>query len=417
MDGTLAREILAAIDGDLILRLTQEAIRIPSHNFDEARTAEYYAARLKELGAEVEIMPVIHPRDPAKRSQQPIGRVPGRGDGPSLMLNGHMDTIDVAEGWTVDPYGGTFRDGWVWGLGAQDDKGGLAAALAALAALRASRIELAGDLLICPVAAHKGGGAGTRNLLARGVRTDACINLEHSANTIATSCVGRVQAQLTTRSPDLFFRWRSKARAAYLNPIEQQALIMDRLGASLEPVRPGKWLAYTADVDLPDFPMYRLNSIVKAKTSRECVMTLEVRTVPGQTAESIRADLEALTADVRAEHPAFVCEVLVPADGLDDITYEPPMSIAKGHPLVLALAAGQGLASGREPVLGGGLRIGNVGDGNLTAAAGIPSLQYGPGDIRIYPEWPAPDERVELRQLIETSGALACAVAGFCGVA
>jgi acetylornithine deacetylase/succinyl-diaminopimelate desuccinylase-like protein len=92
-----------------------------------------------------------------------------------------------------------------------------------------------------------------------------------------------------------------------------------------------------------------------------------------------------------------------------------PMETPKDHPLVVALAEGQRRASGREPELGGALRVGNYGDGNILAAAGIPSVQYGPGDIRIYAEWPAPDERVELRELVEAARAVAYALCRVCG--
>ena len=97
-----------------------------------------------------------------------------------------MDTIPVVEGWTVDPHGGLYEDGWIWGLGAHDDKGGIAAATCAIEALMGEGISLRGDVLICPVVAHKTGGLGTRELLKRGTGADYCINIEHSTNTVAT---------------------------------------------------------------------------------------------------------------------------------------------------------------------------------------------------------------------------------------
>jgi acetylornithine deacetylase len=55
-----------------------------------------------------------------------------------------------------------------------------------------------------------------------------------------------------------------------------------------------------------------------------------------------------------------------------------------------------------------------VGDGNLLAAQGIPTVQYGPGDIRIYKEWPTPDERVKLDDLVVAAKAVACATYRMC---
>jgi acetylornithine deacetylase/succinyl-diaminopimelate desuccinylase-like protein len=92
-----------------------------------------------------------------------------------------------------------------------------------------------------------------------------------------------------------------------------------------------------------------------------------------------------------------------------------PTEIADDHPLVEAVAAGQALASGKPAVLGSGERIGNFGDGNILAEAGIPTVQYGPGDIRLYPEWPAPDERVEVKELMITAKVIAHTALALCG--
>jgi acetylornithine deacetylase/succinyl-diaminopimelate desuccinylase-like protein len=91
------------------------------------------------------------------------------------------------------------------------------------------------------------------------------------------------------------------------------------------------------------------------------------------------------------------------------------MAIARDHPLVTALAEGHRRASGAEAVVGGWGRLGNVGDGNIIAAAGIPSLQYGAGDIRTYKEWPTPDERVKLSDLVVAARAIAYATYRLCG--
>jgi acetylornithine deacetylase len=72
-----------------------------------------------------------------------------------------MDPGVEMSGWTVDPYGAKFEDGWIWGMGAHDDKGGCVAAICALEAIVRSGTHLRGDVLMTPVIAHKLGGAGT----------------------------------------------------------------------------------------------------------------------------------------------------------------------------------------------------------------------------------------------------------------
>jgi acetylornithine deacetylase/succinyl-diaminopimelate desuccinylase-like protein len=91
------------------------------------------------------------------------------------------------------------------------------------------------------------------------------------------------------------------------------------------------------------------------------------------------------------------------------------MEVPRSHRLVAALAEGHRLAAGTEAVVGGWGRLGNVGDGNIIQAAGIPAVQYGAGDIRTYREWPTPDERVRLTDLVIATRAVAHATWRLCG--
>ena len=421
---SFASSVAGAIDRDRLLQLELDLIRIPSSAFAEHAIADFLADHLKGLGLEVEMMAVDDPKRPGQQSRQPIGRLRGTGGGASLMLNGHMDPGVEMSGWSVDPYAGIVDDdGWIWGIGAHDDKGGVAAMISAIEAIVRSGTRLKGDVLVCPVVAHKYGGVGTRALLQAGVRADRCINLEHSANTIANVLVGIVMARIRTVAPELFFRFSAAARARYMNPVEQQMEVLRRIGPSLTPVAPGRWLDFTPHPELPGFPMLTVDTIHKehyyqpnatGMSSRECEMIFQLRTVPGQTLASVRADLLRLLEGIRADHAAFDYQLTIPAGGPGDCWFQDPVELARDDPLVVALAEGQRLASGQEPVIGGFGRLGNVGDGNILAAAGIPSVQYGPGDIRIYREWPTPDERVRLADLETAARAVAYATCVLC---
>src|SRR5712691_4887718 len=402
MTRDLTDTILGRVTDEQVLALEQAAIRIPSTTFEEQRIADHFANYLSDIGLKVEMLEVTHPAKPGKKTRQPIGRLAGTGGGPSLMLNGHMDPGVEMSGWTVDPYGAKFEDGWVWGMGAHDDKGGV---------------------VVCPVVAHKLGGAGTRALLKHGVRTDLAINMEHSANTIANVCVGVVMIHVKTRAPELFFRYSAEAKAAYWNPIEQQGEIIRRIGPSLDPISPGGWLTFTPHPDLPGFPTHTFDTIHKehyyfpsatGMSSRESELLFQIRTVPGQTVAGVRADMIRLLDGIKKDHPAFDYELTVPAAGTEEGWCQDPMEVPRSHPLVTALAEGQRRASGTEPVVGGWGRLGNVGDGNILQEAGIPTVQYGAGDIRIYKEWPTPDERVPLADLVTAGRAVAYATYQLC---
>jgi acetylornithine deacetylase len=415
--------IAERITDQQVLALEQAAIRIPSSTFEEGALADYLANYMADIGLEVEMMDVAHPVTPGRTTRQPIGRLRGTGGGLSLMLNGHMDPGVEMSGWSVDPYGAKFEDGWIWGMGAHDDKGGVVAALCGLEAIVKAGVRLRGDVLMCPVVAHKLGGAGTRALVKRGVRADRAINMEHSALTIANVCVGIVMVRIRTRSPELFFRYSAAAKARYWNPIEQQNEIMRRVGSSLEPIPPGGWLTFTPHPELPGFPTHTFDTIHKehyyqpnhtGMSSRECDMIFQIRTVPGQTLASVRADVLRLLDEIRRDQPTLDAEVTIPANGPEDGWFQDPMEVPRDHPLVTALAEGHRLAAGGPATVGGWGRLGNVGDGNILNAAGIPSVQYGAGDIRIYREWPTPDERVALTDLVTATRAVAYATYQLC---
>lgn len=412
------------VDAARVLEVEQALLRIPSSAFQEQAIADHLAERMENIGLDVTMMDVVHPFDLAITSRQPMGILHGAGNGPSLMLNGHMDPGVEMPGWSVDPYGAKFEDGWVWGMGAHDDKGGIAAALCAVEAVILSGTRLKGDVLLCPVIAHKLGGAGTRALLRSGVRADLCINMEHSNNTIANVCVGIVMVRIRVEAPELFFRYSAGAKAAYWNPVEQLCEVIRRIGPSLDPIPEGSWMNFVPHKELPGFPTHTFDTFHKEHYyqknhtglhSKQAELLLQFRTVPGQTLQSVSADLAALLEGIKRDHPAFNYSFEVPAKGTEQGWCQEPMACAADHALVSALAAGQELASGERAVVGGWGRLGNVGDGNIIAAHGIPTVQYGPGDIRIYKEWPTADERVRLSELVTAARAVAYATARLCG--
>ncbi len=403
-----------AVSEPELVALAQRMIRIPSFFFEEHEVADDLGEYLTEAGFDVDMMTVEHPWEDSKTTRQPIATLKGSGGGKTLMINGHIDTNVMMSGWTVDPYEGMIKDGWLWGLGAQDDKGGLAAAITGIKTIMDAGITLAGDVVICPVAAHKLGGTGTRTALRKGVTADYCINIEHAANTIGTVCNGSVRVKVTTTTPGLFFRFTPEARDTYTNAIEQQAVLIKYFGSSLTNKLPNNWLTHTPHAELVDFPMIRYDTIHKDHYGRGCDLMFQVRTVPGMTLESVTEDVERVMQGIN-EIPNLNYELTIPANGPDDPYFMDPMEIAHDHPLVTALAAGQELAAGKPAELGSVERIGNYGDGNVLAAAGIPSVQYGPGDIKVYPEWPAPDERVEISELMVTARAVAYTALEICG--
>ena len=159
----LLREIEARADD--MTALAQDLIRFPTVNPPgEAYRpcAEFVGARLARRGMKIEY--VRAEGAPGDNDTYPrinvIARHEGSGSGPCVHFNGHLDVVQTGAGWTVDPFGGVVRDGKVYGRGACDMKGGIAAAIVAVEALIDSGIELPGAIEISGTVDEESGGYG-----------------------------------------------------------------------------------------------------------------------------------------------------------------------------------------------------------------------------------------------------------------
>ena len=124
-----------------------------------------------------------------------VGILRGRGQGRSLMLNGHLDTVGV-EGM-AEPYSARVQDGRLYGRGAQDMKGGVAAALVAASTL-AQEPRLQGDLIVACVADEEYKSAGTRALIEK-THADAAIVMEPTGLEVAIAHKGFAWAEIETK--------------------------------------------------------------------------------------------------------------------------------------------------------------------------------------------------------------------------
>jgi acetylornithine deacetylase/succinyl-diaminopimelate desuccinylase-like protein len=157
--------------------LLQELIRVDTTNppGNETAAAELLRDYLEDSGVSCELYAKIPER------ANLVARIPGRGDGPRLLFLSHTDVVlaDPAE-WAADPFGGELRDGEVWGRGALDMKGQVAASAVAIASLAREGFEPSGDLIFAATADEEvGAGFGAQWLCEEhpdAVRCDYCIN-------------------------------------------------------------------------------------------------------------------------------------------------------------------------------------------------------------------------------------------------
>ena len=146
---------------DEVVRLLQALIRVNTVNppGNETAAAELLRAYLEENGVACK----LYARDPARANL--VARIPGSGDGPSLLLLSHTDTVlaDPTE-WTADPWSGQLKDGCVWGRGALDMKGQVAASAVAIASLAREGFQPKGDLMFAATADEEVGDGECQGL-------------------------------------------------------------------------------------------------------------------------------------------------------------------------------------------------------------------------------------------------------------
>ncbi|HVL31630.1 MAG TPA: M20/M25/M40 family metallo-hydrolase [Solirubrobacteraceae bacterium] len=349
----------------------------------EARIASFVAQWLADRGLEVTVDESL----PGRPSVVGVAR--GSGGGAALMLNAHLDTVGVAG---MDrPHEPVVRDGRLYGRGAYDMKGGLAAIM--LAGAAAAGAGLRGDVLVTAVADEEHASEGVQSVLRRW-SADACIVCEPTALRACVAHKGFAWAELETRGraahgsrPDLGI----DAIAAMAPALAG----LRRLQAGLER-RPHPLLG-PASVHASTIAGGQEASSYPGR----CVLSVERRTLPTEAPSDVEAEFGELLALVRAEDPRIATELRI---GL----VRPPFEIDPGAPVVTTLlAAAADTLGGEPPVVGDHPWM----DAAFTAAAGIPTVVFGPGGAGAH----AVEEYADLDSVARCADVLVATARRICG--
>jgi acetylornithine deacetylase len=300
----------------------------------------------------------------------------GHGGGPTLMLNGHLDVVGT-DGMTHPPFEAGVRDGRIHGRGACDRKGGVAAMCAA--AWRAHNAGLLrGEVVIAAVADEEWESLGTRALLEQGVRADAAVVTEPTRLTVAPAHRGFAWVEVTVHG-------RAAHGSRYDEGVDA-VMLAAQLLAELDRFEREELTRRT-------HPLLGRASLHAATITggtglstypERCTVTVERRTLPGESGELAVGEVREACERVRARRPEFRADVVA-------LTAQAPADVAVDAPLVRAMAAA--LAAEGEPSRIEGLSCWT--DAALLNAAGIPAICFGPGDIALAhadEEWIATDE-------------------------
>jgi acetylornithine deacetylase len=382
-----------AIDSKYIASTLADLVRINSVNPSlvagaqgESEIADYVERSFRDMGLEVTRHESVAGRPSV------VGRLAGMGGGRSLMLNAHYDTVGV-EGMR-EPFSARIDDGRLYGRGAYDMKGSLAACMAAAAALQRDRIGLAGDLLLTAVADEEHSSIGTAEVIEQ-YEVNGAIVTEPTELDVCLAHKGFVWLEVTVTG-----------RAAHGSRPElgiDANMHMGRILTHLE------WLnRELADrtphrfVGVPSLhaPLLRGGTAASVYAA-SCALTVERRTVPGETEQQVVGEIQAILDELGSGDPNFQAE-------LHTTLVREPFQVPIDSPIVRHVERAVTAVTGEEPI-----RAGQSPwmDAALLSAAGVDTVVIGPAGAGAHSdvEW------VDLESVEKLAGILAGTAIEYCG--
>ena len=368
-------------------------VKIPSVTMHEAKICNYYEAQLRSLGLDVDVREVTPGRSNL------YACIAGTGNGPTLMLNGHLDTIPIGDCVPCRREGDR-----IYGRGSSDMKGGMTALLGAARALLGSGVRLKGDVWLTAVVGHEEPEAAKDGPLAliddikQGRVSCDRILIGEGEDELWVMSMGSMVFTITLESD------RGGMHTTYVpfeeNPIRHVGDIIQRITSFQQELNTGTVhpLAGPERIDL---------GIVRAgdyfnRTPVSCTLTGTRRWGPGRTAMEIAAELEALAAPYAQAGDLAL--------SVDMVHQREPFETSQSDPAVTAVAEAHHLITG-NPCHTAGKRV--VGDANLYVnLGGVPAFYYGPSNETSHSD----EEWVSIASIEQAAKVYALSAALYCGL-
>ena len=393
-DRARLRDALRQVHQDELVALTRDLVRIPSvitpgdPDGNEAAVADCVQRWLVREGFEVE-------RDLVAPGRPNVVARLGDGRGRALLLEGHTDVVTEGDpaAWSHPPFGGDVDGGRIWGRGAADMKGGLAAAMIAAAAIKRSGAPLGGRLVVGALVDEEGDMAGVRRFVASPLAREltAAIVCEPEQNELCLEQRGVVWARVTLRG-----RMAHGAMPeAGANPLTAVGALLAeaprlerrlrRLSTRSRYLRPPTVTPTIVRSPLGGVPQ---PNVIPATAE----VVLDVRLTPGPDADAVSAEIERACQAAAGAVPGVKVEWRA-VNG-----FRPATRVDRDEPLVRAMVSAVKAATGRRAVFGGvpGSTDGTI----LRETLGIPIVTCGPGH-RLIPH--QVDEHVEIAELVDAA--------------
>jgi succinyl-diaminopimelate desuccinylase len=382
-------DVLAGIDREELVRLAGDLVRIPSvyrpgeEDGNEGDVAGFVADYLRNSGFEARTEDVA----PGRPNVWVVWE--GERPGKTLLFEAHTDVVTEgnAQEWRHPPFAAEREGGRLYGRGACDTKGNLAAALVAVRAIKDSGVSFPGTLVLCHPVDEEGMMTGIKAFIENGHAggVDAAVICEPEENQLCVKQKGALRVEVTVRG-----RMAHGAMPlSGVNPVTRAARFVVAV-EELEKEEIGRhgedpFLGYPSLTPTilmgPDYGDPQIN-VIPAST----YVALDIRTVPAQSHERLVGRLEDIIARLGSEDPDFDAT-------LEVIEERPPTETPEDEPLVAAMARAHRHLTGKEPRYNG---VPGATDGTfLSAWAGIPIVTTGAGEREVphhKDEWVDEDE-------------------------
>lgn len=309
-----------------IEKLVKDLVRIPSHSnvpTREKAVAEFLHGFLQDEGIGSKL------REAEKGRPNVIARIEGSGDGRSLMLNGHTDTVPAYE-MDIAPFTPKVDGGKLYGRGALDMKGGVGSMAMTLVAFRRAKVRLEGDLFFTAVVGEEERSEGTEDLVLKGPKADMAIVGEPTD----------LEIQPTHRGLEwLDVHFYGKAAHGGqadrgVNAISKAAKFVNALEADLLPRIRERKSKHT----LP--PTLNLGVIKGGQqpsaVADHCVIKMDRRWTPEESLDQVFGEIYAVFDALKKEDPEFKAELKRDPTNMKSMTHVPNV-VLKTHPIVRSL--------------------------------------------------------------------------------
>jgi acetylornithine deacetylase/succinyl-diaminopimelate desuccinylase family protein len=353
--------VMDHVDERETIALLQALLRFHTENppGDEEPAARYLGAELERWGFE----PTYYQAAPRRVSL--VARLRGRGGGPTLALNGHLDIGPIGTGWTRDPWGGEIQDGRIYGRGSGDMKSGLAAMVSAAIAVVRSGMPRRGDLLVMPTADESSGGHLGLGYIARQtprLRADMAVVGEPTVGAVCVAHRGAVWADVAVIGKS----GQAARPASGVNAI----MAMARVLRAFETELPARFARRVHTLlPAPSLNAGLVEGGIKPNVIAErCHVVVDRRTLPGERVEDVVRELEEVaSAAVAGTGARIAIEVRMAKDASE---------VPTDHPLVGECRRAFESVTGRAPEVRASAGYTDAHWFNLDL--GIPAVIFGP---------------------------------------